>query len=289
MRPATRNIRQLTAKKAKLTGASKPKAGNHLVLCYPDVHFPYHDEAAVGCMLHVVELLKPEYVVGLGDLLDAGKFSSYPKKTLREAVTRNFKESEIKPANAMLDRIQRYAKKLVVIEGNHEARIEAMAARLGKDAPDLCDLISPEELYDLISPKALLSAGRSNFTWVPYHDELSHYAIAKNLWAIHGTYFGTHAAYAHLQAYKPLSVIFGHIHRMQSYTTRDPMTRKVIKAWSPGCLSKLQPLYQMNSPTSWAHGISLIYVKDNRQEFTEYNCVIQDGEVVLPGGRTVKA
>ena len=270
----------MTKKKSALSGSSAPKPGNHLVISFPDVHFPHQDDAAIGVLLHTIELLRPDVVVGLGDLLDAGKFASHPKKQLQEVAASSFYKDEIKPANLFLDKIQKYSNELVLISGNHEARVEAVAAQLGGPM---------SAVYDLISPETLLTGNRSNCKWIPYHDELSHYSIAKNLWAIHGTYFGTHAAYSHLQAYKPTSIIFGHVHRAQSHVTRDPATRKIVKAWSPGCLSKLQPLYQQGTPTNWVHGFSLIYVKDDLSEFTEYTLIIEDGQTVLPGGKTVKA
>lgn len=258
---------------------NSPKPGNHLVVCLPDIHFPYQDPQALECAMRVIEELKPQKVLLLGDILDAGAFSSHPKRTLLERNTDDFYDTEVKPAKEMLDRIEESSKERIVLLGNHEARLEAVAAQYAHMS----------SIYSLVSPEGLLTQGRRNITVVPYTGELAHYKIAKDLWAIHGVYWGTHAAYAHLQAFKPTSLIFGHVHRQQSHVTRIPATGQIVKAWSPGCLSKLQPVWGMGNPTTWVHGLSLIYVKNDLSSWVEYTLTINNGETILPSGRTVKA
>ena len=68
------------------------------------------------------------------------------------------------------------------------------------------------------------------------------------------------------------------------------MTQRVMKAWSPGCLSKLQPLYMAHNPTEWVQGFSLIYVSsDDRTDWTEYNITIDRGRCILPDGKVLRA
>lgn len=269
------------AKKSLVTATNnKPKPGNHLVVAVPDTHVPYQDEAALACVQHVIEILRPRKVLVLGDFIDATAFSTHPVKSLAEVAAKNFYESEIAPANRELDRFQKYSDELIYISGNHCSRLERIAAALGGPFG---------AVYNLVSPQTLLSANRKNFTWIPYNSHLAHYTVANDLWAFHGWTHSTHAAYAHLHALRSISGIFGHIHRQQSYAVRDPVTNRVIKAWSPGCLTKLQPLWMLNSPTNWVHGFDLIYVRDDLSEWTNYTVSITNGEVILPSGRTVKA
>jgi len=259
---------------------NKPKSGNHLVIAVPDTHIPYQDEEAFGCLFHAIELLKPEKIVILGDFIDATAFSTHPPKTLAEVKAKDFYEDEIVPAKAALDYFQKHSHELIYIEGNHTARLNRVAAQLGGPF---------SAVYNMIAPNVLFSQNRKNFTWVPYNSQLAHYTIAKDLWAFHGWSVGTHAAYNHLQALRSISGIFGHIHRQQSYAVRDPVTNRVIKAWSPGCLTKLQPLWMLNNPTNWVHGFDLIYVKNDLSEWTNYTVTITNGEVILPSGRTIRA
>lgn len=257
-----------------------PKAGNHLVIAVPDTHVPYEDPEALGCVLHTIELLKPRKVLILGDFLDATAFSTHPHKSLAEVRAQDFNQDEIQPANEYLDQMGKHCDEIIYVEGNHEARIERAAATMGGQF---------SAVHSLISPRTLLSQGRKKFTWIPYNSELAHYEVARDLWAFHGWTHGTHAAYNHLQALRSVSGLFGHIHRQQSYVVRNPVSGRRIKSWSPGCLSKLQPLWNQTAPTNWTHGFDMIYVKNDLSEWTNYTVEIQKGECILPSGKTVKA
>lgn len=256
-----------------------PNAGSHLCIVLPDLHIPNQDPEASRIAFKIVELLKPRKVVILGDWLDCEGFSTHPKIGLEEAAEQ-FLHSEIRPCNEALDFLQHYCEELVYIEGNHEDRVRRWVTGSKQ-----------EHIADLISPRRLLSAGRENFTWVPYVPEpgshpLPHYEITPDLWAVHGWSYCTHVAAKHLTMGRGKSVVFGHCHRVQSVTERQH-DGTLRHAWSPGCLSQVQPVWRHNSPTKWVHGLSLVYVKDDGSSFTPYTVTIERGKAVLPGGQTV--
>lgn len=253
---------------------------SHLVMVLPDLHFPYHDPEVLSVVLRTHALLKPERTVILGDWLDAGGFSSFGNESLAQRGASNFARDEIDPCNDALDQLQENTKLLVYIEGNHEFRVEKCAANLGKTF---------EGIYDLVSPERLLSRDRKGFKWVPYREKLSHYKIADDLLALHGWSHSKYPAARHLDLTRSYSVVFGHVHRQDTAVRRDPITDRIIKAWSPGCLSKLQPMYLAHEPTDWVNGFSLIYVKNDLSRWREFTVTIQDGEAVLPDGRLVSA
>lgn len=93
--------------------------------------------------------------------------------------------------------------------------------------------------------RKLLGTGRKKFTWIPYRDPLAHYEItsalkyATALWAVHGWSFAKRASASHLDKAVSVSIAHGHTHRMQVETRREPSTGRILKNWSPGCLSKL--------------------------------------------------
>ena len=249
-----------------------------LVLVLPDLHIPHHDEAALSCVLQAYKLLKPDEVVVLGDWLDCETFSSHPKSSMAELRAHKFIDDELTPCRKILDQLQAHKNALVYVEGNHEQRIERFAVALGGSlGPDI---------YNLVSPARLLGAGRNKWTWIPYTSELAHYKITDDLWAIHGWSFAKSAARVHQDRAVSVSIVHGHTHRQQSEARRDPANGKVLKAWSPGCLSKLQPLYRQQHPTSWVHGFSLVYI--GPRSWTDYTVTIHDGECVLPDGRLIK-
>lgn len=249
----------------------------------PDLHFPDPDERALSAVLKAHRLLRPAKTVILGDWLDAGAFKRWPGRARFDAAQDFFKK-EVKPCRAVLSKLEKNTDEIIFIEGNHEWRVEAYLAN--SDAV-------VKHLSDHLSPKALLGEGRKKpFKWIPYATDngtLPHYKIANDLIAVHGWSHSKHASAKHLDIARTHSVIHGHTHRAQSHVTRDPITGRILKAWSPGCLSSLQPRWLHGRPTEWVHGIDLIYVGHHKKNWTNYTVMIQDGTMILPSGVKVTA
>lgn len=280
--------------KAKVKSVpGRAKGTSDLWFVFPDIHFPDHDPIALELALKAHEILKPEYSLLLGDVLDCGLFSSHAKKTISEAQGYDFKEQEIDPCNAMLDRIQKYTTKFTYyLEGNHEQRIERWAVNNGRVG---------ESVYQLISPSHTLwkAPKRENFKMIPYEvptgTRMGYVQIVPNkvsmktggLVAVHGWSHAKHAARKHLELSRSQSIIHGHTHRTQLDVSRDPWTGKLIKAMSPGTLAKLQPVYAHGGqPSEWSHGFCLIFV--GKTSWTEYLINIVNGSCVLPDGRELR-
>lgn len=264
------------------------------ILIFPDAHIPFHDDAALSCLLQTADLWKPHEVVCLGDLLDAAAFSSHPAISLAEKAAHSFIDHEVAPANRLLDRLQGPGRKrkLVYIEGNHEYRVERFAtsvqAALGRD---MYKLFSPRRLIGQRVDETGNSQGeRKNFKWIPYIKQsgvYSHYKVTKDLIAVHGWSIARHAAMQHMALAKNYSIVFGHVHRFQHVMSRDPLSDKVHHAWSPGCLSELAPIYMANNPGDWVHGFTMLYV--GTDSWTPYTVHIDRGHCVLPDGTQVRA
>lgn len=259
-----------------------PKPGSHLVMVLPDLHFPYHDPAALQAALDAHALYKPKKTIILGDWLDCTGFSAHAKKSKKELLSGSFKDTEVDPCRRTLDKLEKNTQEIIYLEGNHEFRVERMILQY----PDILAAVE-----DLINPKLLLSEGRKKpFTWVSYVPNgqiLSHYRIANDLIAVHGWTHAKNAAAKMVSLSKKWSIIYGHTHRQQLDSDRDPIDGAGITAWSPGCLSKLQPLYMHSTPTSWRHGFSLIWVKNDLSNWTQYTVTINNGICVLPDGRKI--
>jgi UDP-2,3-diacylglucosamine pyrophosphatase LpxH len=249
----------------------------------PDLHIPHHDPHALACVLEAHAMLKPKRTVILGDWLDCEAFSSHQVSSRAEERAQTFNEGEIQPCRRLLAKLEENTDEVIYIEGNHEFRVERTVVREGGVLLDLADLVSP---------RRLLSEGRGKpFTYVAYTQKpgqpLPHYKIAKDLIAIHGWSFAKHAAAKHLDIARTVSVVHGHTHRRQSFELPEPLTGRTLVAWSPGCLARKQPLYMAHTPTEWAHGFSLVWVNQERDDWTEYSPRIKGKGVVLPDGRKV--
>ena len=276
---------------AKKTKILSPKSTSKLWFWFPDIHFPDQDEEALEVALAAHRILQPTHSGFLGDVLDCDIFSAHSKKTIQEAQTQDFRKLELDPCNKMIDEVQANTKSTTYfLEGNHEQRIERWAVNNGRVG---------ESIYDLISPQATIARGRKDFEMIPYEVPSGLRrgfvqiapATAKmktgGLVAVHGWSFAKHAAYVHLEKSRSQSVLFGHTHRAQSITSRDPWTGNLIKSFNPGTLSHLQPTYAHGgSPSDWSHGFCLIYV--GAESWTEYCVSIVKGRCVLPDGREIR-
>src|SRR5512135_1425274 len=95
------------------------------MLAFGDVHVPHQNPKALEVFCRVAEHLRPDLIVCLGDLLDCGQFSSHPPTY---GVPESDYHDDLVCANALLDRLQAASDRLVMVEGNHEYRLDRWAA-----------------------------------------------------------------------------------------------------------------------------------------------------------------
>lgn len=271
--------------KVEKTGGAK------LWVILPDIHFPDHDEEALEVVRTAVSLLKPDHCLLLGDVLDCAVFSSYPNKTFLSEHKESYAKSEVEPALEFLTFLNKHSKSNIhYLEGNHEARIERWAVGAG---------LLGKALFDSISPQAIFTKEIKDIKYTPYEiitdKRMGYVQIAQpsaqmrtgGLVAVHGWSWAKHAARVHLEKSRSQSIVYGHTHRMALDSSRDPWSGNPILAFSPGTLSKLQPLYATGgSPSEWSHGFALVYV--GKTSWTQYLIPITKGCCVLPDGREIK-
>lgn len=254
------------------------------VVAAGDVHFGSQDDLAVVTFERAVTRVNPDEVWLLGDILDAGPFSKFPPRTLAEAAVGDWNRDEIRPAKAFLDRIGRRRggspRIIRYWEGNHEQHVERAAVQFGRPLADL---------YSTISPQTILSHHRKNFKWIPWVDEAGggFYQPHPRWVIVHGYISTKYSATRNLELYQEYSVLYGHTHRIQTETWRNPITGRTKRAIGVGCLCKLQPMWRHGLPTNWAHGFAVGYFHPGGPRF--FSCVIEGGQVVLPDGRLVRA
>lgn len=248
-------------------------------LVIPDIHWPKHDPEALACVLAVARYFRPHETILLGDGLECDQFSTHPGKTLSEDKTRSWVADMDSFAEGVLDPLTRASsKRLVMLEGNHEFRVERAAV----GSPAI------RSVMDVISPRAIFGK-RKRFLWVPYQEPvMGHYEITPRLWCVHGWSEAEHAATAHLSRCSSFSVIHGHTHRRQEDSKRDPATDNVLLATSAGFLGKLQPVWRGADPTKWSHGFHTVYADHDADEFWINTHQIDRG-VTLVNGRRISA
>lgn len=248
------------------------------MLAFGDVHIPHQNARAVEVFCRAAERIKPDLIVCLGDLLDCGQFSSHPPTY---GVAESDYQTDLMTANALLDRVQATCDRLVMVEGNHENRIDRWAAQTAEG----------RGAYSILAPRIQLSRGRAGFKYVRYGSADSrypHHVINSRIIAVHGWSHARHATKNHLQISQGKSVIHGHTHRADSSIIQNIWSPgQVIQARSGGCLCKPIPLYGTGRPVEWVNGFILGYL--GRRSDTLYTIPIMDDRCILPDGTEVAA
>lgn len=245
-------------------------------IAFGDSHIPYHNPASMDIIHKVIEKEKPDIVVCLGDLLDCNQFGTHP-------ATWGMMESKYLDdtayANKFLDRIQKYCDRLILIEGNHEFRIDKWAAnsREGRG------------VYNMVAPRLQLMRDRKNCKYVPYGSANSlypHHKINNRIVAVHGWSYAINATKKHLTMSQGRSILHGHTHRADTSMIQDIfVSGRIIQARSAGCTCKLIPMYGTGSPVQWVNSFVIGYL--GRTNDTQYTIPITNGNCVLPDGKEI--
>lgn len=226
-----------------------------------DMHGMRMDPKAVAAFLADVKRLNPDEVVLLGDMLDCeGWLAQHHVLGFVANCDYTFQE-DIKATNWFLDKLQEAAPnaRMWYFLGNHEDRVERAIVDtvLGNqgDAAFLQALwgvevvlrlkergiscVRRDVIYSQGFPRGWLQLGKMCF---------AHEAGGK----------GKNAA-RDVVSKAAANVTFGHTHREDTATIVFPGVG-ICKAFNPGCLCHMQPIYMHSDPTSWSQGYAIDYI-----------------------------
>jgi len=245
-------------------------------LHWGDVHFPFHDEAALSILYQLADKVQPTELVCHGDMVDFWQISDH-----RPPLEKNLKPHQIDLQESInlaamhqaeMARIAPSATKYY-LEGNHEDRFARILTKMQMDYR-LRSLMRIPQISEVMSLDYLLELD----DWETYSYTGRHKPVLKDrLLCIHGYSATVWASRATLDTYGK-SVIFGHTHRIQNFTKRD--LNGSISAWNIGCLCNLNPHYQQH--TNWSQGFAVVTWKQVDREwlFNVEQVRIHDGRAV---------
>lgn len=225
-----------------------------------DVHGMRMDKAAVMAFLADLKTIKPNEIVLGGDIVECGGWLAKYQPIGFVAYCDYSYQEDVQAANWFLDEVQAAAPDAVIhyLEGNHEDRVErwcvdqTMASK--RDAEFLRAAFSPHsllrvkergiayynrsEIYGDGLPRGWIKLGKMMFTHsLTYSANAARDAAAKTAGNV--TYFCTH--------------------REDSATIVFPSVG-IVKAFNPGCLSQMQPIWKHSNPTSWSQGYAIDFI-----------------------------
>ena len=238
-----------------------------------DLHIPYHDRDAIGCLLGYLRDTKPEAFIFNGDLVDMYQCSSFGKEPTRELEL----QQDIDIANDVLDAFDAALPKgcrKVFVLGNHEVRL----SRWLKD--------HARNLYGLraLSLDALLRLTERGYEIVPMIGRDASLMVGK-VEVGHFNKASQHSAYTAkaLVDERGCSVIQSHTHRLGAYYKRQRGTGQYLGGWEIGCMCDLNPEYVSNP--NWSHGFATISRVESSSRYHVALHEILGGELLAAGRR----
>lgn len=274
-----------------VASGDREPSGVNRTLVIPDTHFgfrrdgigivPFHDRAALSIVLQVAAIGEYSDIVLLGDGLDlpewSDKFISGPdfaqltQPALDEMAWFLWNLRTAQPTA-----------RISYIEGNHEKRLRDMVIRHIPQAYGLKPVGTSLD-FSAWSVPQLLGLDAMSIQWVGgYPDGLVW--ITDDLVAMHGAALSADKVVSDMD----VSVIFGHIHRhdVSSRTVYDKNGARVITAYSPGFLGRLDGVVPgVKGRQRWSQGFAVVThlpgFSANIQHVAITNgCAIFDGALV---------
>jgi len=212
-----------------------------------DTHNPFQDQRALREVELFLTELQPGLIIKAGDLCDfypLSKFSQNPNR-------KDTLQSDLDSTHHMNTRQRNLApnSRQILIDGNHEARLQRYLWSTAKELASLRDL-NIEKQYGLTE------------------NEIEHVDYEEGV-LINGTFMVTHSdlirAHSGYTA-KGMSDkhggsgMHGHTHRLGSYYKRDRFG--IYGWWENGCLCSLDPDWIQNP--NWQQGFSLVHFTKER-------------------------
>lgn len=273
--------------------AKKTKHEVHVILPDPQIGYrkfgevmdPFHDEKAMDIALQITSWLEQhdrvDSVINLGDFLDLPAQGRFEQEAAFAATT----QDALNRGHLFLQQ-QRAAAgpeaKIVLIEGNHDRRMEKFININAASAFGLKKANS--EGFPVMSIPYLLRLDEIGVEYIDAYPAGAHW-INDRLRAIHGTKVrsngSTAAAYTNDTPH--ISTVFGHVHRqeLQSRTIFDRQGSIKSVAISPGCLCRVDgAVPSVNGSTkvdgtpatyyeNWQQGVAVITTDATGDFFTE--------------------
>lgn len=274
----SRQLEEARNSKFNLPVGGRPRKGkgSYCRVIIPDSHGAHIDTDAAKAFLSDLETIDPAEVVWLGDHLDCGGFLAQHHTLGFVAEAEVTFEDDVAAANQFIDAVQSRSKHAShhYLEGNHEARMESwictQTLRNHKDA---------QMLRSVFGPDILLNLQKRNipyYTMGKFHMGLRVPGTIKlgKCFFTHGSSTAKHTASVMVDKFGG-NIVFGHTHRAQTFIKRS-VAEGDIGAWNPGCLCKVQRLWNKTNLTDWSHGYGLQCVEPDGS-FLHINVPINDG------------
>jgi predicted phosphodiesterase len=234
-----------------------------------DQHIPHHNESCLKAIFKIMDDIKFDGNVILGDFLDCGVISHWNTNKRKTLELKRLKSDYI-IGNAVLDeydkRLPKNAEKLYLF-GNHD----------GSWIDDLLE--NMPQLEGLVEPQSQLRLAERGYVSYKYNEIVK--LDNSKLYLTHGIYAGGNPVKKHLDETK-VNILFGHTHTVASMLSSSPAREVAFSGTNIGCLCDMSPEYMKGKPNAWTHGFAICYVFPDGQ-FDVHNIRIVNGKFIYNG------
>jgi predicted phosphodiesterase len=221
-----------------------------------------HDTEAIELLDKVIESIKPDKVVLLGDMLDLPDWSTHYLVKPEFTYTT---QASIDWLSSWIHNIRPYCKDMIYIEGNHEKRMIDSIIKNTIQAYGIRPANEPEA-PPLVSIPYLLGLHKMGVEYVGEYPKGEYY-INNNLVCIHGNKVGAKSGQSvtKLLENARISIITGHTHRLEMahktiWTRGEP---RFYQAATLGTLSRIDGIVPSGGARhNWQQGFGVVEYND---------------------------
>ena len=215
-----------------------------IALITSDHHVPHQDDPAIKAILKLMDDIKFDYNIILGDFLSCDCISHWNQSKHKTLELQRLKKDYIL-GNSLLDemdkRLPKNCKKHFFF-GNHD----------GTWIDDLLE--SVPALEGLVEPASQLFLTERGYKTYKYNDVVAFGRL--NL--THGIFACSNPIKKHLDELK-VNIAFGHTHQLGMMFSSSAAREIAFAGYNTGCLCNMAPDYLKGKPHAWTHGFMIVY------------------------------
>ena len=255
----------------------KPQRGDYTSVHFSDIHFPFHDPAALDILYSVIDTVNPNLVVDHGDTLDCAEISKYPK----DPFNRVGLKAEIAMAAEHFGTIHALTPNAehIWLEGNHENRLKRLIWGLA-DNRQAGEILTLDPVREALRWESLLGIGALGWECIAYPD---HKLLFDRMILCHGEKVRSESGQSERAEYNHYGKngMSGHTHRVGYYGKRDYNGQHGW--WGLGCMCAIRTDYV--SFPNWQQAFSVVTWTDDRKQYSVERVRIFDGSAFFRGER----
>ncbi len=241
-------LKWTVAKSTKKLDKGDKSFKTYLVLA--DTHIPYVNQAAMNSVLKLMDDVKFDGFVFLGDAMDMTPISHWlqDKKQNKSLENKRMKDDYVE-GNKLLDEFDKRLPQGCdkrFFYGNHERFYYDLVEKF-------------PALEGMFEPKEELHLKKRGYT---IYDDINHIEKIGRLNFVHGMYHTANFTKAHIDKFMT-NVMHADLHSPRFRLAPSPAREIAIAGYCVGCVCDLNPDFMRNKPNRWAHGFGIVYFYEN--------------------------